>query len=186
MERPFISIAIPFYNAEEYLVDSIKAIFAQTYSNWELILIDDGSSDGSLAIANSVDDNRVRVYSDGKNKKLARRLNEIAHLAKYDYLARMDADDIIAPEKLELQIRILLDNPTLDLVTTGVVSVSNDLTYVRHRGESANSVGLMDLVHKTKGVTHASILGKKSWFLRNPYDEFLKVAQDYSLWVTAA
>lgn len=184
--QPFVSIAIPFYNAEEYLMDSIKAVFAQTYSKWELILIDDGSMDGSLDIAKSINDPRVSVYSDGKNKKLASRLNEIAKLARYDYLARMDADDIIAPEKLELQMKVLLDNPTLDLVTTGVVSVRNDLTYVGHRGQSANSVGLMDLVHKTKGVTHASILGKREWFLRNPYDETLKVAQDYSLWVTAA
>src|SRR5699024_12652561 len=80
---PAISIGLPFYNAEEFLLDSIKSIFAQTYQNWELILIDDGSTDNSLSIAQSIDDPRVRLYSDGKNKKLAARLNEIAKLARH-------------------------------------------------------------------------------------------------------
>ena len=79
-----ITIAIPFYNAEEYLPDAIRSVFAQTFQDWELLLIDDGSTDASLAIANSVDDERVRVISDGKNKKLAARLNEVTQWAKYD------------------------------------------------------------------------------------------------------
>ena len=66
-----VSIAIPFYNAEKYLRDSIRSVFAQTHQDWELILMDDGSTDGSLAIAKSIKDPRVSVYSDGQNKKLA-------------------------------------------------------------------------------------------------------------------
>ena len=89
-----ITIGIPFYNAEAYLADAIRSVFAQTYEDWELILIDDGSTDNSLAIARSVDDPRVRVYSDGKNKKLASRLNELTQLATYEFIARMDADDV--------------------------------------------------------------------------------------------
>jgi len=82
-----VTIGLPFYNAEKYLTDAIRAVFAQTHQHWELILIDDGSTDGSLKIAKSVQDPRVRVYSDGKNKKLAARLNEITKLAKYEYIA---------------------------------------------------------------------------------------------------
>src|SRR5699024_94971 len=124
---PAISIGLPFYNAEEFLLDSIKSIFAQTYQNWELILIDDGSTDNSLSIAQSIDDPRVRLYYDGKNKKLAARLNEIAKLARHDYIARMDADDLISRDKLEKQLRILLENPNFDLVSTGLISITDDL-----------------------------------------------------------
>src|SRR5690554_4188978 len=95
-DLPSVSIGIPFFNAEAYLLDAIKSVFAQTHQNWELILLDDGSTDRSLEIARSIDDPRVRVYSDGQNKHLAARLNEIARLARYEYLARMDADDLMA------------------------------------------------------------------------------------------
>ena len=186
MNKPFITIAIPFYNAEKYLEDAIRSVFIQTYKNWELILIDDGSADSSLAIANSIKDNRVRVYSDGKNKKLASRLNEVTQLAKYDYLVRMDADDLIATDRVERQMDILLSDASLDLVTTGVVSVTDDLEYVGHRGQNANHPTLNQLITKEVGVTHAALVGRKSWFLRNPYDESLKVAQDFSLWISAA
>tara|TARA_B110000967_G_C18839609_1_gene538630 strand:- start:795 stop:1661 length:867 start_codon:yes stop_codon:yes gene_type:complete len=184
--KPYVTVAIPFYNAEKYLMDAIKSVFAQTYLNWELILVDDGSTDNSLSIANSIKDNRVSVYSDGKNKKLATRLNEIAHLAKYDFIARMDADDMMAPEKLEIQMKILQENSSLDLVTTGAISVRDDMSYIGHRGDSYNCVSLEDLAYKRKGVLHAALLGRKEWFLRNPYNANLKVAQDFSLWVTAA
>ncbi len=73
-----VSIGIPFYNNEQTLVDTIRSVFAQTYQGWELILVDDGSSDRSLEIARSVDDERVRVITDGQNKKLPARLNQIA------------------------------------------------------------------------------------------------------------
>ncbi len=167
-------------------MDSVRSVYAQTYPNWELILIDDGSSDNSLKIAQSIEDERVRVMSDGKNKKLATRLNEVTQLAKYDYLVRMDADDLIAPDRIETQMNILLENPDLDLVSTGVISITDGLDYVGHRGMSYNAISLSELLHKTKGITHAALVAKKSWHLRNPYNPNLKVAQDYSLWVTAA
>ena len=184
--KPYVTVAIPFYNAEKYLADAIRSIMVQSYKNWELILIDDGSSDGSLDIATSIVDSRIRVVSDGKNKKLAARLNEVARLAKYDYLVRMDADDLIAIDRIERQMDILLSDASLDLVTTGVVSVSDDLEYIGHRGQDAISPTLHQLITKKVGVTHAAIVGRKSWFLRNPYDESLKVAQDFSLWISAA
>ena len=115
-----VSIAIPFYNAEKYLRDSIRSVFAQTHQDWELILMDDGSTDGSLAIAKSIKDSRVSVYSDGKNKKLAARLNEITKLAKYDIIARMDADDLMSPTRIEKQLNILKDNLNIEVAPTSL------------------------------------------------------------------
>ena len=182
-----ITIGIPFYNAEKYLADSIRSVFAQSYQNWELILLDDGSTDRSLEIANSIKDPRVRVLSDGLNKKLPFRLNQIVSLSKYDFIARMDADDLISPSKLEKQIAILLNNPDIDLVSTGLFSMSDNLDFIGARWHHANSISFKDLLSKNgMGVLHAAVLGRKSWFLRNPYDINIVTGQDYELWVRAS
>jgi glycosyltransferase involved in cell wall biosynthesis len=179
-----ISIGIPFYNAETFLLNAIKSVFAQTYTDWELILIDDGSTDNSLKIANSIDDPRVRVYSDGKNKKLATRLNEIVKLAKYDLIARMDADDLMSPTRLEKQIQILNENPQIDLVTSGLFSITDDLEPVGVRWHHNTFITFDEILNKTScGIVHAAILGRKKWFLRNKYNESLIIAQDFELWV---
>ena len=106
-----ITIGIPFYNAETYLADAIRSIFAQTYQDWELILIDDGSTDRSVEIARAVKDPRVRVISDGQNNRLPYRLNQITALARFDLVGRMDADDLISPAKFEKQKSILDAHP---------------------------------------------------------------------------
>ena len=77
-----ITIRILFHNCEQTLADAIRSVFAQTFHNWALILVDDGSIDGSLEIARKVSDSRVCVISDGVNKGLPSRLNQIARLAR--------------------------------------------------------------------------------------------------------
>lgn len=181
-----ISIAIPFYNAEKYLADAIRSVFAQTHKNWELILIDDGSTDGSLKIAKSVQDPRVRVYSDGQNKKLATRLNEITQLAKFDIIARMDADDLMSPTRLEKQLKILENNQDIDIVSTGVYSVTNNLKLIGIRGVDTKKIEFKELLFKKKGIVHAAVLGRKNWFVRNQYNPTLKIAQDYDLWLKSS
>ena len=95
----FITIGISIYNAELYLADAIKSIISQSFEKWELILIDDGSTDNSLSIAKlfAEQDSRIRIISDGQNKKLPCRLNQIIQEAKYEYITRMDEDDLISP-----------------------------------------------------------------------------------------
>ena len=183
-----ISIGIPFYNAEAYLEDAIKSVLAQTFQEWELILVDDGSSDGSLDIAKKYEqlDSRIRVISDGLNKKLPTRLNEIIKEAKFNLIARMDADDLMDIERLEKQYAFLSANPEYDLVTTGMYSIdqSNEVSGKRlpeNRIMQANEIlgGLTNLLH-------ASMLAKKEWCLRNPYREDNALAEDYELWLSAA
>lgn len=183
-----ISIGIPIYNAEKYLADAIKSVLFQTYPYWELILIDDGSSDKSLKIAKEFaeKDNRIRVFSDGLNKRLPARLNQIIDEAKYDYIVRMDADDIIAQDRLEKQINFLLKNPDIDIVSTGILSLRSDLSFVGYRGTPSNKkISLKDAVLGTTGIIHASIMAKKEWFLKNKYNEDNKLAEDYELWLKA-
>ncbi len=181
-----VTIAIPFYNAEKYLLDAIKSVFMQTYKKWELILIDDGSTDDSLIIAKSIKDPRVRVYSDGKNKKLAARLNEVTKLARYDYIARMDADDLMMPNRIEELVKILENQKDYDLVSSGVLSVKNDLTLIGCRGAEISNYSLDSLLKGRQGFIHAALVAKKSWYQRNYYDVSLPIAQDRDLWLSAS
>ena len=181
-----VSIAIPFYNNEEHLPDAIKSVFAQDFKDWELILIDDGSTDRSLEIAKSVIDSRVRVISDGKNKKLAARLNQVTLLAKYDYIARMDADDIMAPNRISNQLEIFKQNPEIDIVSTSLISISDNKKILGVRQTKSNEISLKDLISRKKQPVHATILATKKWYMRNKYDENLPISQDYELWLRAA
>jgi glycosyltransferase involved in cell wall biosynthesis len=179
-----ISIGIPFYNAQEFLADAIRSIFAQTHQDWELILVDDGSTDRSLEIARAVRDPRVRVLSDGDNHTLPYRLNQITAEAKYDFIGRMDADDMISPTRFERELAVLTAHPDVDLVSTGVCSITKDGRPIGIRNPAPGGVTIRDVL-PMKGcvITHAAILGRKPWFQRNPYDMSLQTAQDAELWV---
>ena len=96
---PLITVAMPIYNAGEYLPDAVNSIIAQTYTNWELFIIDDGSTDNAINSVESINDARIKILNDGLNKGLAARLNQAIDLAKGQYFARMDQDDISMPER---------------------------------------------------------------------------------------
>lgn len=187
-EIEYISVGIPFYNAEDYLADSIRSVLAQTYPYWELILVDDGSTDGSLKIAQefSAKDNRICIISDGLNKKLPARLNQIINEAKYDYIARMDADDLMHTERLQKQINFLKNNPNFDLVSTSLLSIKNNNDVIGARIYLPKTVTKQDALIGNSGILHASILAKKNWYKRNLYNEKNALAEDYELWLSAA
>lgn len=182
-----ISIGIPIYNAESYLTDAIKSVLAQSYPYWELILVDDGSTDGSLKIAQdfSARDNRIRVISDGLNKKLPARLNQIIKEAKYDYIARMDADDLMDPMRLELQLEVLKSND-IDLVTTGLYSIGENNEIQGKRILKNYQMQPDQILNGLTNLLHASLLAKKEWCQRNLYKEDNVLAEDYELWLTAS
>lgn len=183
MKQPFISVGIPIYNAEKYLPLAIQSIINQSYQNWELILIDDGSTDDSLQIAKSFEakDKRIRVISDGQNKKLPYRLNQIIGEAKYDYIMRMDADDMIHPKKIEIQIEFLIKNPQYDLVSTGLVSINKNHKAYGYRNFSQTHTEFREL-KRSYPIVHASIMAKTSWYKRNKYRLDYPRCEDYELW----
>lgn len=183
---PPVTVGIPFHNAEHFLLDAIRSVFAQTHEEWELILMDDGSTDRSLEIARSIMDPRVRVFSDGENKRLGARLNEIHSLAKYDLVARMDADDLMASNRIEKQLKFLQTRPEYDLVTTGVCSITDEsVPYGIRLPPEDHVLTPYAVLSGAHGITHAAIVGRKEWFARNPYDPSDNRAEDYKLWIRA-
>lgn len=184
----YISIGIPFFNAENYLENAICSVLAQTHKNWELILVNDGSTDKSLDIANKYaeTDSRIRVLSDGKNKKLPYRLNQIITEAQYEFIARMDADDLMSCDRLEKQLNLLTKKDNIDFITTSYLSIDeyNNLTGVKIIENY--QISTEDILNGKTNLIHASLLAKKSWYLRNIYNEASLLAEDYHLWLEAS
>ena len=183
--KPLVSVGIPFFNCEKCILDAIRSIFAQTYANWELILVDDGSSDQGLELANSISDPRVRVLPpDGKNKKLAARLNQISAAANGQYIARMDADDLCHPERIERQLGFLIDNPDIDVVGSSSCILGIDgLPASKMIVENDHQQMFSRKFTKGVSIVHPSIMAKTGWFRKWPYDESNLRSEDYELWL---
>lgn len=118
-EMPKISVLMPVWNAERFLAEAVESILAQTFADFEFLIIDDGSTDGSLRILQSYQDPRIRVFGLG-HRGIVQALNFGVKHAKTEWLARMDADDISAPDRLEVQWRALLRTPQAVLCYTDV------------------------------------------------------------------
>jgi glycosyltransferase involved in cell wall biosynthesis len=179
--EPQVTIGLPCFNEERHVADAVRSILAQTFSNWELIVVDDGSTDATLHIIKSFSDPRMRVLSDGKNLGLAARLNLIARTARGKYIARMDADDVSHPERLRRQVEYLEGHPSVNALGTGIAIVTRDGQVDRQRvwPESAFS----DVDHPL--VAHPTICCKKEWALAHPYNETNRRCEDLELWLSA-
>lgn len=177
-----ISIGIPFYNSQEYLAFAIQSVLSQSYENWELILADDGSTDASLKIANSYakNDRRIRVISDGKNRKLPYRLNQLIKESKGEFIARMDADDLMHPDRLKKEISFLLENQDYDLVSGGIVSIDNNNNVVGIR--AVDKLITINKDSKNYPIVHPTVMARREWYLRNLYSLNYPRAEDYELW----
>lgn len=107
-----VSIVTPSYNSEKYIMNTIRSVIAQTYANWEMIIVDDCSSDGTVELVENISrsEPRVKVYRQKENGGAGKARNRATELAKGDYIAYLDADDIWKPEKLERQIDFMIKN----------------------------------------------------------------------------
>jgi glycosyltransferase involved in cell wall biosynthesis len=182
---PLVTISCAFHNERTRVLDMIRSILAQTFTDWELVLIDDGSTDGSADVVTRVRDARIRVYRNPVNRGLAYSLNRITRMAEGKYLARMDADDLSMPKRLEVQLAWLTKNPDIDLVGSGAVVLDPEN---RIRGCVKGTRGHAHICARPWNgfpLTHGSIVGKRTWFQRFPYDERMVRAQDYGMYLRA-
>lgn len=119
---PLVSVVLPCYEAERFLAEALGSLLGQTYANLEILALDDGSSDGTLRILEelAVRDTRIRVLRNETNQGVIRTLNRGVAEARGEIVARMDADDVAAPRRIERQVEVLAARPEIDLVGTGV------------------------------------------------------------------
>ena len=125
MAKPLVSVITTVYNAQEYLNMAIDSILTQSYQNFEYIVIDDGSTDHSIHIIEAYTDPRVK-YTHQKNRGLSASLNRAIGIAKGEYIARMDHDDISYPKRLEKQVKFLEKNQEAAMVGTSFDLIDTD------------------------------------------------------------
>lgn len=179
MDTP-ITVGLTFHNAAATLAAAIASVFAQTHPHWRLILLDDASTDSSPTIARSVSDPRVQFLSWAKPAGFVPALNEIARLTQTPYLARMDADDLMHPERLEHQIRFLNAHPEVHLVDTAAIQIDAQSTPLAIRAEPLD-VSPASAVARSL-LIHPAVAGRAEWFRANPYDPTYRRAEDHELW----
>lgn len=179
-----ITIGIPFYNAEKYLSFAIQSVINQTYLNWELYLVNDGSTDGSMEIAStfSEKDNRIKIISDNKNRGLSHRLNQIVDVSNGEYIARMDADDIMTTNRLAEQVAYLDGNEIVDIVGSLAYSINDRNNIIGMKGVNTVPKTISELL-KHSFLIHPSIMVRKAWLQKNPYDSSMDRMEDYELWI---
>lgn len=171
-DKPLLTVALPVFNAGHFIEMAVQSIIDQTFSDWELLIVDDGSTDDSLQSIECLSDNRVRILQDGRNKGLPTRLNEAIDLAQGKFFARMDQDDVSFPERFARQIQYLQDNPQLDVVAVQAIAVSDE----------NKIIGLLPcpLSHKEicarpwQGFCfpHPTWMGRIEWFRKHKYSTY--------------
>ena len=126
MNTPLVTIGIPCYNVGRFIALSIKSVLAQTYTNFELIITDDGSTDNTVDEIRKFNDSRIIMIVDGENHGISYRLNQQIDMAKGYIFIRMDGDDIMFPNRVEKQVKYLQEHPNIDVVGTGAVIIDDE------------------------------------------------------------
>ncbi|MEJ5259737.1 MAG: glycosyltransferase family 2 protein [Anaerohalosphaeraceae bacterium] len=181
MNAPLVTISSAFYNTGPMLLDMVRSVFSQTFTDWELVLVDDGSTDDSLQIARSVRDPRVRVYSNGRNLGRAASLNRITELARGKYIARLDSDDLCSPNRIQKQVELIESDPKIDVVGTGMCYLGEGDQPLGYGRAVQGHDKICAHPNRTFHIAHGTLLGKKTWFQKFRYDERLPLAIDFNL-----
>lgn len=181
-----ISVVMSVYNGEEYLDASVKSILSQTFSDFELIIIDDCSTDGSSEMLASLSesDPRIRLLRNESNLGLTKSLNAGIRSAKGEYVARMDADDICMPDRLELQLAFMSSDPSLDLIYADTLLIDKNANPICRSWRPNTVKKVLDCLEVHNFIPHPTVMFKKSTFDKvGGYDEQYLTGQDLNLWL---
>jgi len=182
-KRPLISVVMPAYNAEKYISQAIESILNQSLTNFELLIINDGSTDSTLRIVRSFRDKRIRVVTNRKNLKIAKSLNKAVRLSKAGLIARMDADDISLPDRLEKQYRLLSERPGVAIVGANMIIVDEDGRRISKREYPSEDGELKRLMFRYSPFGHPVVVFRKKAFMEfGGYDPTKVPCEDIDLW----
>jgi glycosyltransferase involved in cell wall biosynthesis len=180
-QRPVVSVIMSMRNGASTVGAAVRSVLMQTLCDWEMIVIDDGSSDHSSGIVEGFHDGRIRLVRETRSAGLAARLNQAVTLSQGEFIARMDADDICFPERLAAQVARLREEPKLDLLACGAVIFTGDRKLI---GEMPVGLDHQDIVARPFvgfPLPHPTWCGQASWFRNNPYNAELRYAEDQDL-----
>lgn len=180
---PLISVIMPVYNCALYIEEAVKSVLNQTFSDFEFIIIDDGSTDGTVEILNKFKDSRIKLILFKENKGVSKATNEGFRLATGKYIARMDGDDISVPERFEKQVEILDRNAHI-FICGGLVQYFGGSNKIIPYKEIHSEI-LVEL------LLSCSLCMGSSMFRRQEltdyfYDENRRSGEDYHFWTQVA
>lgn len=182
---PLISVAMAMRDAEHSLALALASIEAQSLPEWELILLDDGSRDGSVRIAQRFAGPRLRLVADGARRGLAARLNQAVAMAHGKYVARMDADDVCYPERFERQAAFLEANPDVSILGTAAIVFEGDGVPAGLFAVRATHAEICARPWAGFYLPHPTWMGRIEWFRAHRYNEGNAKAEDQELLLCA-
>lgn len=184
---PLISVIIPAYNAEKTIQETIDSVLNQTFQDFEIIVINDGSQDKTLEIVNSIKDPRLQVFSYPNAKQAASRNRGISH-STGEFLAFLDADDLWKPDKLEAQLKALQDNPEAAVAYSWSQCIDEKGHFLREASQSTTSGDVYAKLLLCDFLDNGSnpLVRRQALEQVGTFDESLPPAEDWELWIRLA
>lgn len=181
---PLVSILMPVYNTAPYFREAMDSMLSQTFTDFELIVLNDCSPDNAEEILDTYDDPRIVRYKGEKNVGLSNVLNVGIEMARGKYIARMDSDDISLPNRLQVQVDYLEAHPEIDLVSAGM-QLFGDNEEVWIRDQDFEELKIRALFRSP--VLHASSMWRKDSFEKEGlrFRQEMVPAEDYDMWTRA-
>lgn len=177
---------MPVYNAQKYLSEAIDSVLAQTFDDWELILINDGSTDRSKAIIERYRDSRIRYVENEQNMGLIATLNKGIDLCEGEYIARMDADDIAMPDRLSMQTDFLDRHADYVMCGTDAIVIdANGQQTGKIKNLCRDALLQINLLF-TNPFIHPTMLIRRRILINNRYNVHYRHTEDYELWCRLA
>ena len=179
-----ISVIMSVYNGESYLSEAIDSVLAQSFTDFELIVINDCSTDqtGALLAQYAARDSRVRVHTNEVNLRLPSSLNKAISLAAGQYIARMDADDICLPDRLEKQYAFMEANPDVALSSCRFMTLKNGVVSSGGCGGKTDHESIKAMLLVTNPILHPGIIAKADVIRELGYDKNFTCTEDMELW----
>ena len=185
MSKPFVSVLMPVYNEQRFISEALDSVLNQTYQNFELVVIDDGSTDGTPEILNQYTklDSRINVYPQ-PNSGIVSALNKGVDLSRGEYVARMDADDICRPERLQMQVEFLLKEGLQ--VVGGAVNRFSEKKNKPKNYPCNNAVIKSSILTWGDSFAHPAVLVDRLLLQKYKYNELFNGVEDMHLWMRMA
>ena len=185
---PKVTVLLAVYNGEPYLGETIRSVLDQTWSDFEFLIVDDGSTDGTVDIVESYADTRIRLLRNEQNIGLARSLNRGLRQARGEYLARQDADDLSEPRRLEYQTAFLDARPDVALVGSWYTEMSADGRTIAKRQLPCEYTAIRWALLFFCPFVHSAVMFRRALITTTAgeYDESLSYSLDYQLWARVA
>ena len=179
--EPLITVAMPVRNCEATVARAVASILDQTKPRFELVIIDDGSSDATRDRVARFGDPRIRLIAGGRSLGLPARLNEIVRMARGTYIARMDGDDFSYPERFASQLAFLDGNVSVDLVGASAIAFRSNGQPIGAFSVETTHAAICRRPELGFGIPHPTWMGRTAWFARHPYPASALRAQDQAL-----